>query len=497
MSDALLDTLRLTASHLPAIDDTSTRLTYGELREAVVKETHWLKASGVERCGLLADNSAPWVIADLALMACRAVHVPLPGYFTSTQRLHVMDDSGIDCVLTDAPERIILEHPEFSLMGQSRQTGLSLLRRLSVPAMNALPPDVIKVTYTSGSTGTPKGVCLTARSMTAVANSLVAATAELRIARHMCLLPLATLLENIAGVYVPLLLGAQIVVRPAASLGMSYGGVDAARLLRAIYEEAAESLVLVPELLRLLIHACGRGWAPPRSLKFIAVGGASVSEQLLREAHALGLPAFEGYGLSECTSVVCLNTPAANRPGSVGRPLPHARVRIDSNGEIRVSGAVMSGYLGDVSPGEEILTGDLGEIDADGFVYVRGRAKNLFITSMGRNVAPEWVERELTCQPVIAQAMVVGEARPFPIALIAAAQNSPDTSIERAVAQANARLPDYARIRHWIAFPEAPSSRNGLLTANGRLRRDVILQRYGALIESIFADQEKLSHAVS
>jgi long-subunit acyl-CoA synthetase (AMP-forming) len=499
MSETLLNALSSTPAHLPALTDATRRLSYGELRQLVSEEREWLTTAEVVRCGLLAENGTAWVITDLALLACRAVHVPLPGYFTCEQRCHVIDDAGIDTVLTDEPDRVIGEHPQFSLVGVSRQTGLSLLRRPRCREVRTLSPDVTKVTYTSGSTGTPKGVCLSAQSIASVAQSLAAATAELEIMRHMCLLPLATLLENIAGVYVPLLLGAESVVRPVKSLGVSYGGVNASHLLAAIREVAPESLVLVPELLRLLIHASGRGWVAPRDLKFIAVGGASVSAQLLARAHECGLPAFEGYGLSECASVVCLNTRGANRPGSVGRPLLHARVRIDVNGEICVSGVAMSGYLGEGGRSScEIRTGDLGEIDADGFVYVRGRAKNMFITSMGRNIAPEWVERELTCEPAIAQAMVIGEARPFPIALIAAVENASDAIVEHAVAKANARLPDYARIRRWIAFPEAPSDRNGLLTANGRLRRDIILQRHDDLIQPIYYDlQEKMLHAVS
>ena len=85
----------------------------------------------------------------------------------------------------------------------------------------------------------------------------------------------------------------------------------------------------------------------PPSLKFVAVGGASVAVELLERAAAVGLPVYEGYGLSECASVVCLNTPAARRPGSVGRPLPHARVRVDADGQLMVSGVTMRGYLGD------------------------------------------------------------------------------------------------------------------------------------------------------
>jgi long-chain acyl-CoA synthetase len=332
----------------------------------------------------------------------------------------------------------------------------------------------------------------------AVTQSLVAAIANRGIERHMCLLPLPTLLENIAGVYAPLLLGAQICVQPARSIGMSYAGLNVSALLRAVADTAPHSLVLVPELLRVLVQATRSGWRAPASLKFIAVGGASVSLELLEQAHGAGLPIYQGYGLSECASVVCLNTPAHNKPGSVGKPLPHAHVRIDASGEICVSGATLTGYLGDAQRAPaEIRTGDLGEIDADGFVYVRGRAKNMFITSMGRNVTPEWVERELTAELAIQQAIVTGEARPYPVALLVVAANVSSRALADAMGRANSRLPDYARVRRWALFPEAPSPANGLMTANGRLRRAEILARYGALLESLYVYEDRTSHAIS
>jgi long-chain acyl-CoA synthetase len=209
------------------------------------------------------------------------------------------------------------------------------------------------------------------------------------------------------------------------------------------------------------------------------------------------LPVFQGYGLSECASVVCLNTPSHNRFGSVGRPLPHARVRINAAGEICVSGVTMTGYLGEEAAYcEEIATGDLGEIDADGYVYVRGRAKNMFITSMGRNVTPEWVEREITCEAVIAHAMVSGEARPHPVALISTTAPVSRQVIDQAIERANARLPDYARVGSWAFFPEAPSVNSGLLTSNGRLRRDAIVARYGALLDSLYEHEVCYAHAI-
>jgi long-chain acyl-CoA synthetase len=483
---SLLDAVwRSASSAAIALTDGASRLSYRELQQLVAQECSWLQVQGVRRCALFADNGIAWAIADLALLEGALVNVPLPGYFTAAQCEHVLSDAGVDAVLTDQPQR--LQAHGFEPRAVSGASGLTLLSR-HVAGVQPLPPHTIKVTYTSGSTADPKGVCLSAAVLERVSMSLRDTLQRLELARHFCVLPLATLLENIAGLYVPLLLGIESQLLPQATTGMSYGKLNAAALLRAIGAAQPTHLLLVPELLRLLVHAAQQGWQPPGSLKYIAVGGASVSASLLQDARALDLPVYEGYGLSECASVVCLNLPWADRPGSVGRPLPHARVRLAADGELHVGGPAMAGYLGLPLADEEIATGDLGHIDADGFVHVRGRAKNLFITSMGRNVAPEWVERELLREPAIAQAMAFGEAKPFVVALLnPSAPTVTHTELQRAVASANQRLPDYAQVRRWAVFPEAPTLASGLATANGRLKRAVILERHGAQLEALYS----------
>ncbi len=220
-------------------------------------------------------------------------------------------------------------------------------------------------------------MCLSGPALEAIAESVAGATRELAIERHLCILPLATLLENVAGLYAPLLRGATCVVPPSSVTGMSYGGLDAARLLGTLSREQPNSLILVPELLQVLVVAAERGWQPPPSLQFVAVGGAKVSRELLERADAAGIPVYEGYGLSECASVVCLNTPASRRAGTVGRPLPHVRVRVDAAGQVHVAGNTMLGYLGDPprAPHDEIATGDLGVFDADGYLQLHGRMR--------------------------------------------------------------------------------------------------------------------------
>ncbi len=479
----------------PAIRDGVRSISHGELPALVRAEGSWLSLSGARRFALLADNGCAWVLTDLALANRALLHVPLPAYFTPGQMAHVLNDAGIDAVVTDQPATVQALDLGFVPAGFSAQTGLALWRRAAPPDSSPIPPGTVKITYTSGSTAEPRGVCLPAALLESVARSLANATAGLGLERHLCLLPLPTLLENVAGVYAGLLSGATCEIPSLAETGMSYGGLQPGRLTAAIAAREPHSLILVPELLRVLVHAANLGWKPPASLRFIAVGGALVSPALLAHAARLGLPAFEGYGLSECGSVVCLNTPGSNRPGSVGRPLPHVQVRLDAQGQIMVRNAGMLGYLGDPQrpgndpAGDEIATGDLGSMDADGFLHVQGRLKNLLITSLGRNIAPEWVERELQLEPEIATAVVVGEARPWLAALISpSAAGVSAARIAAAVARANHRLPDYAQVRAWAPAAEPFTYANGSLTANGRPRRANILREHEPVIRALYRD---------
>jgi long-subunit acyl-CoA synthetase (AMP-forming) len=480
----------------PALTDGVRHISYGELPGLLQAEQRWLADSGARRIALLADNGCAWALTDLALAGLAAtspglLNVPLPGYFTPRQMAHVLADASVDAVLTDQPATLSGLHHGFAHAGVSARTGLSLWQRAAPADVRPVPAGTAKITYTSGSTAEPKGVCLSAAHLESVARALASATADLNLSRHLCLLPLATLLENLGGIYAVLLSGATCDLPSLAETGMSYGALQPGRLTSAIAAREPDSLILVPELLRVLVKATVLGWPPPASLRFIAVGGAHVSPALLAHAERAGLPVYEGYGLSECGSVVALNTPAHNRPGSVGRPLPHVQVRLDDRQQIIVRNSAMLGYLGDVSLAAdgEIETGDLGRFDADGFLYVHGRLKNLLITGLGRNIAPEWVERELQQEPEIAAAIVAGEARPYLTALI-----SPSTSgtghslIDAAVARANSRLPDYARVRRWALAAEPFTFTNGSLTANGRLRRGHILREHAQTLDWLYRE---------
>ncbi len=475
----------------PALVAAGRTISYAELAERIDTEVAWVGESGAGRFALLADNGCPWAIADLALLAAGVPNVPLPGYFTPAQMRHVLTDAGLDAVLTDQPAAITGLGLGFDAAGLAPGSGLTLLRRPLPVGQASLPAGTAKVTYTSGSTGEPRGVCLSAGALLTVARSLAAATAGLGLDRHLCLLPLPTLLENVAGIYAALLSGASCDLPSLAATGMSYGALRPLQLCAAISASRPASLILVPELLRVLIAARRQGWQAPDSLRFIAVGGAVVAPELLSEAAGLGLPVFEGYGLSECASVLCLNTPGSNRVGSVGRPLAHVRLRVDESGQLVARNPGMLGYLGEAAapPPAEIRTGDLGAMDADGFVTVRGRQSTLLITSFGRNIAPEWIESELQREPEIAAALVLGEARPWLAALLcpASADTAP-AALQAAVARVNARLPDYARLGGFALAAEPFTFANGSLTANGRLRRRHILRQHEQLLEGLYRE---------
>jgi long-subunit acyl-CoA synthetase (AMP-forming) len=214
----------------------------------------------------------------------------------------------------------------------------------------------------------------------------------------------------------------------------------------------------------------------PTSLKLVALGGAAVGAPLVAAAQSLGIPACEGYGLSEGCSVQTLNLPGAQRPGSVGRVLPHARMRVAADGELEIAGSLFSGYLGDPTPVPLWWpTGDLGRIDNDGFVHVRGRKKNVLITGFGRNVSPEWIETALRSHPAVLQAVVLGDGEPALSAVLwPVSPVIDDAVLQAAVDSANATLPDYARIGRWTRGRATFGPSTGLATANGRPQRDAI-----------------------
>ncbi|WP_052177781.1 AMP-binding protein [Methylotenera sp. G11] len=495
--NALLQAVRRNHPEQIALHGTDISLTYAELATAVSRLAEaWAAQTGRPQAaqpatiGLAVENHPAWIVLDLAAMACSMPLVPLPFFFSREQWLHAMQDAGVSILVTDQPQLFeplladnISSCSQFELAGKTlTQFALRQVDQVK------LPDGTAKITYTSGTTGNPKGVCLSNENMLNVASAITAVTEVSPADRHLSVLPLATLLENVAGVYASLLAGASCYLLPNHETGLSGAvGLDIRKLLATLEDTQASTVIFTPELLHALVVCIESGASIPGHLRFLAVGGASVSPALLERANKLQIPVYEGYGLSECASVVALNIPSGNKAGSAGKPLPHIQLSFTHEHEIVVNGNAYLGYVGQEQPRHNIVhTGDIGELDADGYLIITGRKKNIFITSFGRNVSPEWVERELKITPCIVQAALFGEAKPWNVAIIVPRPAATEQQINDAIQALNARLPDYARISRWILADAPFSARNRQLTSNGRNRRDAILLHYQDRINALY-----------
>ena len=256
-----------------------------------------------------------------------------------------------------------------------------------------------------------------------------------------------------------------------------------------VRETGVGSVILVPELLKAWTsYLAFTHSQPSATLQFVAVGGARVAPELLSGARALGIPAYQGYGLTEGGSVLAINRPGDDADG-VGRPLGHARLAI-VDGELSVRTRAFLGYTGQAATSDGAFpTGDLASFDGNGHLFLAGRSKNLLITSFGRNISPEWVEAALLAQPQILQAIVTGDGQPALTAIVVPLPGVPETALGDAIARANTGLPDYARIAHFIASPPFTPA-NGLATGNGRPRRQAIIDHHRAALAALHSCEE-------
>ena len=452
--------------------------------------------------GVLADNSLEWIAIDLATQEIGVTLIPLPSFFTPNQWLHAIKSSGMQAIF--CPQEDVARNLGF--MFQNDYAGeLKLFESMSVLSSIVDQPnlsEVQKITYTSGTTSEPKGVCLSTDQQWSVAQSLEQALRSLQIKKHLNVLPLSVLLENIAGVYTALACGAENTCVPLSEVGLhGSSNFDADACITAIEKYQAESIILLPQMLQAIVAKSTKQDPRLKSLKFVAVGGGKTPVALIKTAKSMGIPVYEGYGLSECASVVALNTPENERIGSVGKVLSNRNVRVSKDGEIEVKNVDLPHYLENAAgltgtltstpssaDGEWLPTGDLGHLDDEGFLYLDGRKKNVLITSFGRNISPEWPESLLLGSGLFKQAIVIGDGQAQLSALLVTSKDDvSDEAIQLAITSVNQDLPDYAQIGPWMLADEPFSPNNGLATANGRLKRDLIKNKFNNQIELLYA----------
>jgi long-subunit acyl-CoA synthetase (AMP-forming) len=255
-------------------------------------------------------------------------------------------------------------------------------------------------------------------------------------------------------------------------------------------------------------------------LRFAVTGAAPISKDTLEFFLSLGIPIYELYGMSECSGPATISTPANFRIGKVGKTIPGTEVKIAEDGEILVKGQhVFVGYLKDPKATAETLvdgwlhTGDVGEFDAEGFLKITDRKKELLITAGGENVAPQLIEGAIKAIPVVAQVVAIGDRRKFLSALLtldpervlvdAAAIGSPAKTtaeaatcvifrahVEKQLEDVNTRLARVQAVKKFHILPEELTVDGGELTPTLKLRRKIILAKYSVQIEAMYEEKE-------
>lgn len=477
----------------------------------------------------------------------------------------------LSAMLTNLPtlETIVLIDPSGAPAGNwltladVAQRGRDLLASqpdLLHQTLDAVQPDnIAALVYTSGTTGLPKGVVLRHRHLFSVCQSVQEFLDVQGGENGVVYLPMSHILQrvnmylgsycNVVGYYAPEML--QVMTTVQAAQPSTFTGVPRifekvhARILAGIAQappnrqkifhsalaaglERSRHLqngAAVPLLLRLkygvyerLVFKKLRHALFGQNVRYMTSGAAPISKEILAFFHAIGLTIIEGYGLTETSSPITLNHPNRFKFGTVGPALPGSAVKIAEDGEILLKGpGVFSEYYKNPEATAAAFTedgwfcsGDIGELDSDGFLRVTDRKKNLIITAAGKNIAPAPIENQMMNSPFVSQALVLGDRRKYLVALLTldgeamgqwcerqgkgalslaemAADGEVQGLIEGVVAEVNGRLASYETIKQFRILPEEFSVANGTLTPSLKLKRKPVEQKYQHLLDEMYA----------
>ncbi len=496
-------------------------------------------------------NCAQWVAAFLGCAASGVVAVPLDDASTTDFALRISRQVQAKLVVcrNAGPNKrasVFADLPAGppTLDLATLADAVSHHPAASFRAAPIQPSDTLEIVFTSGTTAEPKGVVITHGN---VAANLAPLAKEMRNylkyerlvhpLRFLNLLPLSHVFGQFLAIFIPPLMGATVIFEDT---------LTPAQIISTIRRERVSVLVAVPRLLNSLKQKIERDLeantqpqsprpqesAPPQTFsaryaaaahqhflrrwwtfrdirrqfgwKFLAIisGGAALEPQTEEFWHRLGYAVIQGYGLTETTSLISLNHPFHTRRGSIGKVLPGRELKLADDGEILVRGSgVASGYWNGAAlvpvAGETgwYATGDLGELDADGNLYFKGRKKDVIVTSAGMNVYPQDLEQALRSQPEVRDCVVMGidrggNAEPVAVLIL----RDPNADVKPAdmkqadaktvVARANATLAEYQHMRSWLIWPDEDFPR----TSTGKPRHNAIRELVAARESSAAAD---------
>jgi len=533
-----------------------------------------------ERIALIGENRWEWAITDFATLAIGAVNVPIYPTLTGEQIAVLVQDAGcriavvstrqqfdkLNAVRGQTPlDRILIMDsaaaPAGAIAFSEVLAGADDRGSQHDPVFDALarsvePADLATLIYTSGTTGEPKGVALTHGNIAANQNIAAADFGFTPDDACISFLPLSHITARALD-YVMYTSGAQVAycskfdklpiamreVRPTVFVGVP-------RVFEKIRQEVERRAALSPVKKRILAWALGVGgkhsetvydgrqpssvlWKLADKLayskvreafggraKIFVVGGAPLGIDTAKWFASVGIALWEGYGLTETSPVIALNTPLTHRMGAAGMPMANVELKLAEDGELLVRGpSVFSGYWNKPAMTAECLdnegwfrTGDIAHIDSDGFLYITDRKKELLKTSGGKMVAPQPIENKLKNNILVAQAALVGDRHKFISAILSPnfqaleewARHRGIDSKDRAkmvadgrvvalyaeiVREVNANLANFESLKRFRVVADEWSQETGELTPSMKLKRRVITERYADLIDALYADE--------
>ncbi len=553
-----------------AFDSAWQDVTCAQFLEEVVGVARGLLAAGIEpgdRVGLMSKTRYEWTLVDYAIWSCGAVTVPVYETSSPEQVAWILEDSAaVACFVETAAHRDVVagvrdfDHlwlmdglDELVASGSAVSRDLVERRRADAKA-----EDVATIIYTSGTTGRPKGCVLTHRNMYSdIANAIPGLSSLFHEgSRTLLFLPLAHSFARLIQIGV---------VQARATMGHT---PDVKNLVADLKSFQPTFVLSVPRVFEKVYntakqtaHADGKGAVFDRAERVAVAyseaidapkgpglalkaqhalfdklvytklraalggtcrhaisGGAPLGERLAHFFRGIGVNIFEGYGLTETSPATNVNLESAQRIGTVGRPLPGVTVRIDDDGEILIMGdLVFKGYWNNDAATAEAIdadgwfhTGDIGELDDDGYLRITGRKKELIVTAGGKNVAPAVLEDRVRRHALISQCMVIGDRKPFIAALVTIdpdalpawrkAHAKPDDAeaadliddedlrkeVQLAIDDANLAVSKAESIRTFRILPRDFTEATGELTPSLKVKRNVVLKEYAGEIAAIY-----------
>lgn len=550
-------------------------ITFSQFKEQVDAVRGGLAGLGVgagDRVAIIADNCVEWAAAAYATYGRGAYFVPMYTAQDPEEWRFILSDSGAKIVIAAtndihkqlkaiASELGELQHVIGIALPEDDSESFAALQKAGrdnpVNAEHPKPGDLAGYIYTSGTTGNPKGVKLSHSNICSNIEAL-SPLFDLDGDRSLAFLPWAHSFGQVAELHylfqrgcclalnddVPNLVGNLAEVRPTILIAVPrifnriYDGVNKQMTqkpapIRALFKAGVslanrkskgESLGLKDSLLlslaeRLIFQRVRAKFGG--RLRFVISGSAALSTEVAEFIDALGILVYEGYGLSETSPVVAVNTPEQRKIGSVGRAIPGVKVSIDESqsdqpgeGEILVRGPnVMQGYHNRPEETAAVLlsdgafrTGDLGRLDQDGFLFITGRIKEQYKLENGKYVAPAMIEEDLKLSPFIANAMLYGANRAHNVLLVVpdmaslgewAKEN--DVSLDNVenneqvrsllkaeVEKYGTRMKGYEKPKKIAVITEDFTTENGLLTPSMKMRRNRVVEKYQTLIEGLY-----------